>query len=148
MGHISPTPEYEFETIMFEIKVGFFGFVCLFFWPFHKIDVLICHLAFLQHFLCNLFLSVSSFDLGENQKRWVVIGICLNRLLLPVLRDFVGQEIPKHYTSLKSTHGIDTQVSGSHLARDKKIKLNYKNINNNWRKKKSPYNYGMYIYGM
>ena len=103
--------------------------------------MLICHLAFLQHFLCNFFLSVSSFDLGENQKRWVVIGICLNRLLLPVLRDFVSQEIPKHYTSLKSTHGIDTQVSGSHLARDKKIKLNYENINNNWRKKKSSYNY-------
>ena len=88
-----------------------------------------------------IFLSVSSFDLGENQKRWVVIGICLNRLLLPVLRDFVSQEIPKHYTSLKSKHGIDTQVSGSHLPRDKKMKLNYGNINNNWRKKKSPYDY-------
>ena len=88
-----------------------------------------------------IFLSVSSFDLGENQKRWVVIGICLNRLLLPVLRDFVSREIPKHYTSLKSKHGIDTQVSGSHLPRDKKMKLNYGNINNNWRKKKSPYDY-------
>ena len=88
-----------------------------------------------------IFLSVSSFDLGENQKRWVVIGICLNRLLLPVLRDFVSREIPKHYTTLKSKHGIDTQVSGSHLPRDKKMKLNYGNINNNWRKKKSPYDY-------
>ena len=88
-----------------------------------------------------IFLSVSSFDLGENQKRWVVIGICLNRLLLPVLRDFVSREIPKHYTSLKSKHGIDTQVSGSHLPRDKKMNLNYGNINNNWRKKKSPYDY-------
>ena len=109
------------------------------FWPFYKIDGLLYHLAFLQHFLCKFYLfllSVSSFDLGENQKRWVVIGICLNRLLLPVLRDFASQEIPKHYTSLKSKHGIDTHVCGSHLPRDKKIKLNYGNINNNWRKKK------------
>ena len=129
---------------MFQIKVNFFWFCLFVFWPFYKIDGLLYHLAFLQHFLCKFYLfllSVSSFDLGENQKRWVVIGICLNRLLLPVLRDFVGQEIPKHYASLKSKHGIDTQVCGSHLPRDKKIKLNYGNINNNWRKKKSSYDY-------
>ena len=69
--------------------------------------------------------SVSSFDLGENQKRWVVIGICLNRLLLPVLRDFVAQEIPKHYTSLKSAHGIDTQVFGHFFEKDGPFELNY-----------------------
>ena len=70
-----------------------------------------------------------------------MIGICLNRLLLPVLRDFVGQEIPKHYASLKSAHGIDTQVFGGHLTRDGASQLNYGNINNNWRKKKSSYDY-------
>ena len=79
-----------------------------------------------------LFFSVSTFDLGENQKRWVVIGICLHRVLLPVLRDFVGQEIPKHYTSLKSTHGIDTQVYGRHMTHDGAFQLNYGSINNNW----------------
>ena len=78
------------------------------------------------------FFSVSSFDLSENQKRWVVIGISLNRVLLPVLRDFVGQEIPKHYASLKSAHGIDTQVFGRHLANDVPFQLNYGSINNNW----------------
>ena len=36
-GHIPPTPEYEFETIMFEIKVGFLGFVCLCFGRFIKL---------------------------------------------------------------------------------------------------------------
>ncbi|KAL9957639.1 hypothetical protein ACROYT_G034560 [Oculina patagonica] len=75
---------------------------------------------------------VSSFDLGDNQKRWVVIGICLNRLLLPVLRDFAGREISKHYTSLKSSNGIDTQVFGPHLTHDGTFKLNYSSINNNW----------------
>ena len=78
--------------------------------------------------------AVSSLDLGDKQKRWVVIGICLNRLLLPVLRDFTGREISKHYTSLKSLNGIDTQVFGSHLTHDCSFKLNYGSINNNWRR--------------
>ena len=81
-----------------------------------------------------IVVAVSSFDLADKQKRWVVIGICLNRLLLPVLRDFTGQEILKHYTSLKSTSKIDTQVFGSHLTHDGSFKLNYSSINNNWAK--------------
>ena len=94
-------------------------------------------------FLCHI-LSVSSFDLEKNQKRWVVIGICLNRLLLPVLRDFVAQEIPKHYASLKSAHGIDTQVYGRHKTHDGPSQLNYGSINNNWgncKKKMRSYDY-------
>ena len=131
---VLPT-ESEFETIMFNIKVKFLFVLifCLFvFWSFHKTNELICHLPFLQHFQGNFFFSVSSFDLGENQKRWVVIGICLNRLLLPVLRDFVGQEIPKHYASLKSTYGIDSQLYGKHMTHDGPFQLNYGSINNNW----------------
>ena len=60
-------------------------------------------------------------------------GICLNKLLLPVLRDFAGQEISKHYTTLKSSNGLDTQVfGGPHLTLDGSFKLNYSSINNNW----------------
>ena len=73
-----------------------------------------------------------------------MIGICLNRLLLPVLRDFNGQEILKHYTSLKSSNRIDTQVFGSHLIHDRSFKLNYSSINNNWvtfKRKERSYNY-------
>ena len=73
-----------------------------------------------------------------------MIGICLNRLLLPVLRDFTGQEISKHYTSLKSLNRIDTQVFGSHLTHDGSLKLNYSSINNNWRsfkRKERSYDY-------
>ena len=85
---------------------------------------------------------VSSFDLGDNQKRWMVIGICLNRLLLPVLRDFVGREIPKHYTSLKTAYRIDAQVFGCHLKNDGPFQLNYGSINNNWRRfKKKVHSY-------
>ena len=61
-----------------------------------------------------------------------MIGICLNRVLLPVLRDFVGQEMPNHYASLKRVHGIDTQVYGRHMTHDGAFQLNYGSINNNW----------------
>ena len=62
-----------------------------------------------------------------------MIGVCLNRLLLPVLRDFAGREISKHYTSLKGSKKIDTQVfKGPHLTHDGTFKLNYGSINNNW----------------
>ena len=97
---------------------------------------------------CNKFFliifAVSSFDLGDKQKRWVVIGICLNRLLLPVLRSFTGQEISKHCTSLKGSNKIDTQVFGSHLTHDGSFKLNYSSINNNWgrfKRKERSYDY-------
>ena len=102
------------------------------------------HSAYLQHFVRNFFFSVSTFDLGENQKRWVVIGICLNKLLLPILRNFVGQEIPKHYTSLKGKYGIDTQVYGRHKTHERTFQLNYGSINNNWgnfKKKMRSYDY-------
>ena len=102
------------------------------------------HSAYLQHFVRNFFFSVSTFDLGENQKRWVVIGICLNKLLLPILRNFVGQEIPKHYTSLKGKYGIDTQVYGRHMTHDRTFQLNYGSINNNsanFKKKLRSYDY-------
>ena len=73
-----------------------------------------------------------------------MIGICLNRLLLPVLRDFVAQEIPKHYTALNRSHGLNTQVYGSHLKQDGAFQLNYASINNNWdrfKKKLAKYDY-------
>ena len=91
-----------------------------------------------------IVVAVSSFDLEDKQKRWVVIGICLNRLLLPVLRDFTAQEILKHHTSLKSSNKIDTQVFGSHLTHDGSFKFNYSSINNNlatFKRKERLYDY-------
>ena len=95
-------------------------------------------------FFSLVILTVSSFDLGDKQKRWVVIGITLNRLLLPVLRDFAGKELVKHYTSLKSSSGIDTQDYSTHMKKDGSFDLNYGSINNNWgrfKKKFHQYDY-------
>ena len=73
-----------------------------------------------------------------------MIGICLNRLLLPVLRDFVAQEIPKHYTALNISHRLNTQVHRRHLKQDGTFQLNYGSINNNsgrFKKKLAKYDY-------
>ena len=95
---------------------------------------------------CATLFLVSSFDLRKQQKRWVIVGICLNRLLLPVLRDFVAREIPKHFASLKSAYKIHTQLFGSHLTHDGAFQLNYGSINNNWgnfKKKVRSYDYNV-----
>lgn len=76
-----------------------------------------------------------------------MVGISLHRVLLPVLRQFVCQELPKHYTSLKSAHGINVQVfKGPHLIHDGPFKLNYGSINNNWvafKKTEKSYDYNV-----
>ena len=94
-------------------------------------------LIILRYFVFHIpvIIPVSTFDLGDKQKRWVVIGITLNRVLLPVLRDFAGKELSKHYTSLKSSLGIDTQVYPTHMKKDGSFDLNYGSINNNKGKK-------------
>ena len=89
---------------------------------------------------------VSSFNLDDNHKRWMVIGICLNKILLPPLRDVVAKEIPKHYTVLKNAHKIDTQVYKNYLLKDGVFEFNYGSINSNWdswRRKKASYNYNV-----
>ena len=91
-------------------------------------------------------MSVSSFNLDDNQKRWTVVGIGLNKVLLPPLRDVVAKEIPKHYTALQTAHKIDTQDKNNHLARDGVFEFNYGSINSNWdrmKRKKASYNYNV-----
>ncbi|XP_015768883.1 PREDICTED: uncharacterized protein LOC107347465 isoform X2 [Acropora digitifera] len=85
----------------------------------------------------------SSFNLDDNHKRWMVIGICLNKILLPPLRDFVAKEIPKHYIALKNAHKIDTQVCTNSLPKDGVFMFNYGSINSNWKRKKASYNYNV-----
>lgn len=94
----------------------------------------------------NPFSGSGTFDLKEEQKRWLVIGICLNKLLLPTLRDFAKVELRKHYITLKRNHNIDTQTYPRHLKKDAKFNLNYGSINNNEAnhgKKASHYDYGV-----
>ena len=76
----------------------------------------------------------------------MVIGICLNKILLPPLRDVVAKEIPKHYIELKNSDKIDTQVYKKCLLREGVSDFNYGSINSNWdcwKRKKESYNYNV-----
>lgn len=63
-----------------------------------------------------------------------MIGICLHKILLPVLRSFVAQKMSTHYLSLKSSKNIDKQVYSARMEKDGSFYFNYGSINNNLNK--------------
>ena len=69
----------------------------------------------------------------DNQKRWLVVGIALNKILIPQIRPFVEQGINTEYNNLKISHNIHVQGRRRRLqkwpASSKKLK--YENINGN-----------------
>ena len=68
----------------------------------------------------------------DNQKRWLVIGIALNKILVPQIRPFVELEVDKEYNNLKTSHNIHTQSTCGRLQRWPARKfLKYENINGN-----------------
>ncbi|KXJ23410.1 hypothetical protein AC249_AIPGENE24690 [Exaiptasia diaphana] len=83
----------------------------------------------------------SGLCLDENNKRWVVVGIAIMKVLLPALRSFVLPNITKHYNDLKTSHNIHTQVFGTHLKMDGTYKFNYDSINSNQGKKPPLFDY-------
>ena len=71
----------------------------------------------------------------ENQKRWLVAGIALNKILIPQIRPFVEQGINTEYNKLKKSHNIHGQSSTSGRLQRwpptcRKL-LKYENINGN-----------------
>ena len=48
-------------------------------------------------------------NVSDNQKRWIVFGIALNKILIAEIRAFVEQEIQKEYGNLQTSHSIHTQ---------------------------------------
>ena len=78
--------------------------------------------------------SISSENIHDEERRWMIIGICLNKVLTPALRYILGNEIPKWYqTLLKPPVEIDKQTSGRFVKNlpPSAMKLNYDSINNN-----------------
>ena len=68
----------------------------------------------------------------QNQKRWLVVGIALNKILIPQIRRFVEQGINTEYNNLKTSHNIHGQSTSGRLQRwpPRKV-LKYENINGN-----------------
>jgi hypothetical protein len=78
--------------------------------------------------------ATSSNNVSDEERRWVIIGICLNKIVTPELRKVLGNEIPKWYqTLLRAPTEIDKQTFGKHVRNlpPSTMKLNYDSINNN-----------------
>ncbi|VDH90631.1 Hypothetical predicted protein [Mytilus galloprovincialis] len=87
-----------------------------------------------------------SAALNDNQKRWLVIGICLHTILSPALRKWVESILTIFQNDLINNYNIDTQMYSNQLRSDPQngVFLNYETVNNN--KTKYGKNYPKYDY--
>ena len=76
--------------------------------------------------------SSSHLGVTDNQKRWLVAGIALNKILIPQIRPYVEQGINTEYNNLKTSHNIHGQSTSGRLKRwPAGTFLKYENINGN-----------------
>ena len=79
------------------------------------------------------FLSTTS-SISVEERRWAVVGVCLNKVLTPPLRNVLESELQKWYHVLcQPPDDIDKQVFPKHKKAfpPSKLQLKYENINNN-----------------
>ena len=79
---------------------------------------------------------------SDEQRRWVVVGVCLTKVLTPALRDVLDKQMPIYYQSLLlPPYEIDMQTFKKHMKNlpHSKFKLNYESINGNFTTHKSSY---------
>ena len=70
----------------------------------------------------------------DDQKRWLVVGIALNKILIPQIRPFVEKGVNVEYNNLKISRRIHVQGPHGRLQRwpaSSKNLLKYENINGN-----------------
>ncbi|VDI39467.1 Hypothetical predicted protein [Mytilus galloprovincialis] len=72
-------------------------------------------------------------DLDDDQKRWLVVGICINSVISPALRKHVDSILTVFHNELIRYYKIDTQIYPGHLQKDPQtgVYLNYEVVNNN-----------------
>ena len=75
----------------------------------------------------------SSPGTDAEQRRWLVVGIGLNRVLMPYLRNKIQQEMKPFYQHLLANYGLDEQTFCKHRRTipPSTLRLNYESINNN-----------------
>ena len=69
-------------------------------------------------------------NVTDNQKRWLVFGISLNKVLVFQIRSLVEQEVQKEYGNLLTSRSIHTQSTSGRLKHWPTF-LKYENINGN-----------------
>ena len=78
--------------------------------------------------------SVPQPDLDDDEKRWLIVGICLHTVLNPALRKYIEPEINNVYSKLVSGRNIHTQTYTAYMKKyppGRGYTLNYEAINNN-----------------
>ena len=74
-------------------------------------------------------------DLEDDQKRWLIVGLCLHTVLNPVLRKYIEPEINKIYRNLVLRENIQTQSYVQYMKKYPRGRggytLNYETINYN-----------------
>ena len=78
-------------------------------------------------------LSTTS-SISDEERRWAVVGVCLNKVLTPALRKILASELQIWYQQLRQPPDeIDKQVFPKHKKKlpPSKCSLKYENINNN-----------------
>ena len=74
---------------------------------------------------------------SDEEKRWIVVGIALNKVAAPVFRDYIKQGMDTHYANDTFCHGLTAPcnlktLSYHHVNADPNLKrLKFQNINNN-----------------
>ena len=89
---------------------------------------------------------------SDEEKRWLVVGIAMNKVAAPVLRDFIKQGMDTHYANNTYCHGVTrpcalNTLNYHHVTADPNLKrLKFQNINNNFNNHgnhKNLYNYNV-----
>ncbi|KAL9979417.1 hypothetical protein ACROYT_G017086 [Oculina patagonica] len=89
---------------------------------------------------------------SDEEKRWLVVGIAMNKVAASVLRDFVKQQMDTHYANNTYCHGLTAPcplntLTYHHVNADPDLKrLKFQNINNNLHNhgnRKNLYNYNI-----
>ena len=85
----------------------------------------------------------SSSGTSLEQRRWLVVGIALQNVLTPCLRDKIRNELTPFYQHMVHTFGLDKQTYGPHQKTiyPSTVKLNYGSVNNNAALHPSPRHY-------
>ena len=86
-----------------------------------------------------MFFRSTLHGVTDNQKRWLVFGIALSKVLVTQIRPFVEKEVQKEYGNLQTSHSIHTQSTSGRLkswpttstSTTTSTFLKYENINGN-----------------
>ena len=90
--------------------------------------------------------SPTTTNISDEERRWVVVGVCLAKVLTPALRNVLATELQNWYHLLcQAPVEIDKQVFSKHKKKllPSKYKLKYENINNNAGKSTHAYDYAV-----